>query len=117
MPQLLRDILAQVIQGYDGCIVLKGKKALQSPSGQTISPDVVILGLTAAEDAMLVPALLARWPDAHVMTLMLADEDVAAYALTPECRALGRLSPSEIVDSLCEAIARKRDCVDELVED
>jgi hypothetical protein len=118
MPQLLRDILAQAIQVRGECELLKGStRGLRSLTEQTASPDVVILGLTAAEDTTLVPALLTRWPGAQVMTLMLAGEDLTAYELTPTQQALGKLSPREIVDSLCEAIARKRARTQELTED
>jgi hypothetical protein len=109
MPQLLREILAQAIQVRSECELLTGStRGLRSLTDQAASPDVVILGLTAAEDTTLVPALLTRWPGAQVMTLMRAGEDVTAYELTPCQRALGKLSPGEIVDSLCEAITRKR---------
>jgi DNA-binding NarL/FixJ family response regulator len=118
MPQLLREILAQAIQGRSECELLKGSaRGLRSLTEQTASPDVVILGLTAAEDTTLVPALLTRWPGAQVMTLMPAGQDVTAYELTPHERELGKLSPGEIVDSLCEAISRKRALTQDLTED
>ena len=116
IPQLLRDMLAQAIQVHGDCELIKGtKRALELPE-QMVSPDVVILGLMAAEDATLVAPLLARWPGAHVMTLAPVGEDVTAYALKPHCRALGQLSPDEVVDSLRAATARRRERLDEFAE-
>jgi hypothetical protein len=118
MPRLLRDILAQAVQGHGDCELVKDvRRSRPACGGQPVSPDVVILGLTAVEDATLVAALLARWPCARVVTLMPADEDVTAYELRPERRALGRLSPLEIVDSCHDAIRRTREMADESIEE
>jgi DNA-binding NarL/FixJ family response regulator len=110
MPQLLRGVLEHAIQLQSDCELLKEtRRAFQMFTDQTVSPDIVILGLTAAEDTTLVPALFARWPTAQVMTVMQAGDDAAVYELRPRRRALGQMSPAEIVDTLREAVHRTRE--------
>lgn len=110
MPQLLRGILEHAVQLQSDCELLKDtRRAFQMLAEQTVPPDIVILGLTAAEDATLVPALFARWPTAQVMTVMQAGDDAAVYELRPRRRALGQMSPAEIVETLCEAVHRSRE--------
>lgn len=111
---MLRDILEHAIQIHSDCELLHDTGcALQMPAERTAPPDVVILGLTAAADATLVPALFARWPGAQVMTVMPAGEDPAVYELRTHRKALGHLSPGEIIDSLREGIHRSRELTQE----
>jgi hypothetical protein len=110
MPQLLRGILEHAIQLRDDCELLRDTKGVfQLLSDRTILPDVVIVGLTASEDAMLVPALFARWPLAQVMTVMPAGEDTVLYQLKPHRRTLGQMPPAEIVEALREAVQQSRE--------
>jgi len=74
----------------------------------SFAPDIVILGLMAEEDASIVPALFARWPQAQVMTVMQAGDDAAVYELRPRRRSLGQMSPQEVVDTLCDSVRRER---------
>jgi DNA-binding NarL/FixJ family response regulator len=109
MPQLLRGILEHAIQLQSGCELLRDTGRALPMMATTALPDIVILGLTAAEDATLVPALFARWPAAQVMTVMQAGDDAAVYELRPRRRALGQMSPAEIVATLHEAVDRSRE--------
>jgi DNA-binding NarL/FixJ family response regulator len=110
MPQLLRGILEHAVQLQSDCELLKEtKRSFQMFTDQKVSPDIVILGLTAAEDTTLVPALFARWPTAQVMTVMQAGDDAAVYELRPRRRPLGQMSPAEIVDTLRDAVHRSRE--------
>ena len=114
MPQLLRDILEHDIQLQSDFELLKDtRRAFQMLTEQMVPPDVVILGLSAAEDATLVPALFARWPTAQVMTVTQAGDDAAVYELRPHRRPLGQMSPAEIVESLRDAVHRSREFVQE----
>lgn len=114
LPQLLREILEHAIRLQSDCELLKGTRGgFQMLTEQTLPPDIVILGLTAAEDATLVPALFARWPEAQVMTVMQAGDDAAVYELRPRCRALGQRSPAEIVETLRDAVHRTREHLQE----
>ncbi len=110
MPQLLRGILEHSIQLQSDFELLKDtRRPLQMLTQQMAQPDVVILGLTAAEDATLVPALFARWPAAQVVTVTQADDSAAVYELRPYRRLLGQMSPAEIVESLRDAVHRSRE--------
>jgi DNA-binding NarL/FixJ family response regulator len=109
MPQLLRGILEYAIQRHSDCELMQDPRGVfQMLTDRTITPDVVIIGLTATEDATLVPALFARWPRVQVMTVMAAGEDAVVYELKPQRRTLGQMSPAEIVDTLRDAVHRNR---------
>jgi DNA-binding NarL/FixJ family response regulator len=104
-PHLLRGILEHEILVRSGFELLKETRGVyQMLTEERLPPDVVILGLRAAEDATLVPALFARWPRAQVMTVTQAGNDVAVYELRPRQRVLGQMSPTEILEALQEAV-------------
>jgi DNA-binding NarL/FixJ family response regulator len=114
MPQLLRGILEQAVQLHGDCTLVKNTgRVFATPTEQMVPPDIVILGLTAAEDATLVPALFACWPRAQVMTVMQAGDDAAAYELRPRRTELGQMSPAEIVETLRAAVRRSREMPEE----
>ena len=100
VPQLLRGILEHAIRRHGDC---------EMQTEHAGPPDFVILGLTDTEDATLLPGLFARWPRAQVMTLMQAGDDAAVYELHLGRRALGPVSPAEILDTLREAVQRRRE--------
>ena len=114
MPQLLRGILERAIQ-IDGDCELWSDSRLEVPltSTHTTAPDIVMLGLTVAQDAPLVPALLARWPGTQVMTVTQAGEEAVVYELRPRRRSLGQMSPAEIVGTLREAVLERRNHLEE----
>src|SRR5688572_28691563 len=104
MPQLLRGILEHAIQTHgapDG--LMDAPHALALSKEPDVSPDVVILGLTAPGDTTLLSALFGRWPQAQVMTLTPAGHDAALYELRLGREALGAVSPAEIVQVVREA--------------
>jgi DNA-binding NarL/FixJ family response regulator len=104
MPPLLRGILEHEVQLQSDCELLKDARRPFHPLPEQASPpDIVILGLTAAQDATLVPALLARWPLAQVMTVTEAGDDAAVFELRPRRRELGQMSPAELIQTLREA--------------
>jgi len=102
VPKLLRDILQHATRHEDDF-------ELETEVEPVVSPDVVILGLTAAEDLTLVPALLARWPCAQVLTVTHTGGDVVAYEFNPRRQALGEMSPAEIFAKLRDTVRRKRE--------
>jgi DNA-binding NarL/FixJ family response regulator len=109
VPPLLRGILEHAIQLQSGCELVKDtRRAFQMLKEQGSQPDIVILGLSTAEDATLVPALFARWPAAQVMTVTQSGQDAAVYELSPRSRALAESSPDEIMDTLRQAVERSR---------
>jgi hypothetical protein len=109
MPQLLREILEHEVHKRSDCELVKdGRGAVQLLTERVVPPDVVIIGLTAREDEALVPAVFARWPGAHVMTVTPTGNDLVVYELTPKQEELAPLSPSGIVDTLRNAVRRSR---------
>jgi DNA-binding NarL/FixJ family response regulator len=110
IPRLLRDILEHSIQLRSDCELLKDTRGgLEMLRAQTIPPDIIVLGLTAAQDATLMPALFARWPMAQIVTVTHAGDDGAVYELRPRRRVLGQMSPTEIVEALREAVLSSRE--------
>jgi hypothetical protein len=107
---LLRDILEHAIRNEADYELLVGRNnATEMSAGHVVPPDVVILGLTAAEDATLVPTLFARWPGAQVLTVMQTDGDAVVHEFTPRRQALGEISPAEILVTLRDSVLRKRE--------
>ena len=109
MPQLLRDILEDELHKRSDCeLVRDGRGALRLLTERIVAPDVVIIGLTAREDEALVPAVFARWPGAHVVTVAPTGTDVVVYELTPKQEELAPMSPAGIVDILRNTVRRSR---------
>ena len=114
LPQLLRGILEHAIQQRSDCKLLKGPRhGLGLGAERAEPPDVVILGVTAAEDTTLVPALFARWPWAQVMTVIQTGDEATVYELRPRRRTMGPMSPDEIVVALLAVVRRRRELVRE----
>jgi hypothetical protein len=110
LPQLLRGILEHAVHHRRDCVLLKEPgRAFPMSLEPAAAPDIVILGLTAAQDATLVPALFARWPQAHVMTVTEGGDDAAIYEWRPSRQSMGQMSPDEIVAALRDAVQRRRD--------
>jgi DNA-binding NarL/FixJ family response regulator len=110
MPQLLRGMLEEAVQTHDDCMLLKHSgRVFAALTERMAPPDIVVLGVTAAEDATLVPALFAQWPRAQVMTVMQTGDETAAYELRPRRTALGQMSPAEMVETLRELVYRSRE--------
>ncbi|HEY8550337.1 MAG TPA: hypothetical protein VIL35_10305 [Vicinamibacterales bacterium] len=114
LPRLLRGMFVHAVQQHGDCELLQDTSSpLEMLTRCTSPPDIVILGLSADEDATLVPAIFARWPHAQVMTVMPAGEDAVLYELRPRQQRLGELSPAEIVAALHDAV-RQRGTADDV---
>ena len=106
---MLRDILEHAIGKDDQCELLRDSARVHSALiDEGPRPDVVILGLRATADVTLVPALFARWPRAHVVTVMPEGDEAVVYALNPRRRQLGALAPADLVAALREAVNSDR---------
>jgi DNA-binding NarL/FixJ family response regulator len=116
VPMLLRGILEHAIQQEpDYELIVDGTTALPTGSEQPTSPDVVIVGLTAVEDMPLLSALFARWPGAHVLTIMQTDGKAAVYELTFQRQILGDMSPFEILSTLRDSVRRKHELCEDVL--
>jgi DNA-binding NarL/FixJ family response regulator len=110
VPPLLREIFEHEMQLQSSCELLRDpRQAFQMLMEPPVTPDIVILGLTDTDDATLLPALFAQWPRAQVMTITKTGADAAVYELQPRRQTLTDLSPAEIVDTLRQAVERRRD--------
>jgi hypothetical protein len=110
LPQLLRGILEHAVWQRRDCELLTDTSPfIPKLPRADVAPDIVILGLTAAQDATLVPGLFARWPRAFVMTVLEADGEASLYELRPSRRPMGQMSPDEIVEELGDAVRRRRE--------
>jgi len=108
MPLMLRELLEHAIEQSNCELLRDTRDGLEILTQQGAAPDVIVLGLSAAEDATLVPVLFARWPMAQVVTVRM-DDDTAVYELRPHRRLLGQMSPTEIVETLREAVHESRE--------
>jgi DNA-binding NarL/FixJ family response regulator len=109
MPLLLRELLEHAIELQDDCELLQDtRRGLQTLAGNTAAPDIVVLGLSADEDATILPPLFARWPTAQIVTLTRSGEDAMAYELIPRRRVLGPRSPAEIIATAHDAVQKSR---------
>jgi DNA-binding NarL/FixJ family response regulator len=116
VPMLLRGILEHAIQQEpDYELIVDGTTALPTGSEQPTPPDVVIVGLTAVEDMPLLSALFARWPGAHVLTIMQTDGEAAVYKLTSQRQILGDMSPLEILSRLRDSVRRKHELCEDVL--
>src|SRR5262245_38765674 len=106
LPSLFRDILERAIYDDSRCELVKDVDPT-AMRGE-ISPDVIVLGLRANEDATLVPALLARWPCTQVITVMQDGDAAVIHELQTRRQELGELSAPEIVGMLRDAVERSR---------
>ena len=100
----------RAMQVADECEIVKDMDDALTRTSR-MPPDAVILGLTAAEDTTLVPAIFARWPRAKIMTVGLTHA-ATLYELWPNRRACGQMSPSEITETLRDAVRRGLDSPD-----
>ena len=105
VPRLLREVLEHAIH-QDGAFQVMSASDASAASSEQLQPDMVILGLTADEDSTLVPALFARWPRAPILTVMQQGQTAALYELRRHRRALGEVSPAEMVRTLRAAVLR-----------
>jgi DNA-binding NarL/FixJ family response regulator len=109
IPPLLRGIFEYAIEGHGECEIIRDTKcAFHMLWEPREPPDIVILGVTAMEDAAIVSTLFARWPQARVMTVTQSGEGAMVYELRPRRQVLGQMSPDEIVQTLHEAVRRSR---------
>jgi hypothetical protein len=110
MPPLLRELFEHAVERRDDCALLKDSRSiLDMLRGSTECPDVVIVGLTTADEAAVVPALFARWPNAQVMTVTATGQGGMVYELKPHRRVLDEMSPAEIVETLLATIRHERE--------
>ena len=105
VPKLLRDILELTIRLRDGFEVIRDTRpALQALKESGPVPDVVVLGLSAEDDAPLVPVVLSRWPLAQVITVSEGGKNVELAHLDPHSRTLLQPTPEAIVEWFGKAI-------------
>lgn len=110
IPQLLRGILEHALQLDGECELTRdSRRGIDVLTEHLEPPDIVILGLTAAEDATLVPAILTQWPHARVMTVTQTGDNATLYQLRPEHRPLGELSAAGIVRTLRDSMPRSHE--------
>lgn len=105
VPKLLRDILERAIRLRDGLEVIRDTRPIfQALRESGPVPDVVVLGLTAEDDAPLVSAVLSRWPLVRVITVTDGGTSIEIAYLDPHGRTLLEPTPDAIVDWFDQAM-------------
>jgi len=113
MPPLLRELFEHAIELRNDCMLLKdSRRVLEMFSRPAERPDVVVVGLTMADDAAVVPALFAHWPSAQIMTVTAAGDGGMVYELKPHHRILEEMSPAEIIEALHATVCYERRALD-----
>jgi chemotaxis response regulator CheB len=106
VPKLLRDILERAIRQRDGFELIRdARPALKALTEGGPAPDVVVLGLSAEDDAPLVPVVLSRWPLARVITISGGGKSVEIAHLAPCSRTLLQPTPEAIIEWFSETLA------------
>lgn len=105
VPKLLRDILERAIRSRDGIEMIRDTRpTLEAMTESGPVPDVVVLGLSAEDDAPLVPIVLSRWPLARVITIHEGGRSAEVARLHPQSRKLLQPTPEAIFQCLGEAM-------------
>ena len=105
VPKLLRDIFERAIRLRDGFEVIRDTRPMfQALRESGPVPDVMVLGLTAEDDAPLVPVVLSRWPLARVITVSGGGACIEIAHLDPHGRKLLQPTPDAIVEWFSKAL-------------
>lgn len=106
LPPLLRDIIQHSVNAAGGFELVT--ELDQRRSGIAAAPDFVVLGLASDGDAMLVPVIHARWPDALVLAVMTDGSETVAYECKVDRRVLGPMGPGELIGALQRSVRQRR---------
>ena len=97
MPQILRDILEHAVRRQPDLELIH----------DAVAPDVVILGATSLDLIRMPLSVLEKWPGARVMIVTPGEGDAALFELRPHVTALGRVSPTELIERIRQSAANR----------
>jgi DNA-binding NarL/FixJ family response regulator len=103
-PQMLRDILEQVISGEPDMDVIPEPARPDVRS----SSDLVVVDAGDDDAAERGRELLREWPLSRVLLIRARGQNVSMYELVPQGRDLGELSPRQLVEAIRSAVHRER---------
>ena len=101
-PKMLRDILEQAIVSQPDMEVIPEPVTRPLPV-EDVSPDVVVVDVNEADSGEGARALLSRWPDSHVLTIVARGHMVRKYELAPRRVDLGEMSPDQLIHAIRSA--------------
>jgi hypothetical protein len=107
-PQMLRDILEQVIAGEPDMDLIPEPLQPTLLSDVRPSSDVVVVDASDGDAAERGRALLLEWPLSRVLLIRARGQNVSMYELVPQGRDLGELSPRQLVEAIRSAVHRER---------
>lgn len=112
LPPLLRDIVRDAVRAQPDMEVVaeSGRAELAAAlrdGGGAAEPDVVLLGVSRADDERTCAATLLAPPERRILTIETSGRAAAVYELRLERTPLGELSPAGLVDAI-RAGARRR---------
>src|SRR5262245_19047577 len=99
-PTMLRNILEQAIASEPDMEVIPEPVVPPPTEGQLRLPDVVVVGMSHSEPAEGARALLAQWPQSHVLIITARGHRVLRYELLPRGVDLGEMSPVQLTDAI-----------------
>jgi hypothetical protein len=94
MPQILHDILEHAVRRQPDLELIH----------DGVAPDVVILGATSLDLVRMPLAVLEKWPATRVMIVTPGEGDAALFELRPHVTALGRVSPSDLIQRIRQSV-------------
>jgi DNA-binding NarL/FixJ family response regulator len=104
VPNILRDILAQVISSEVDMELIPAPVAPQAAGGPPLAPDVVIAGASESEPGDAARALLARWPHSHMLMIAARGHQVLSCDMYLRITELGEVSPDQFVQAIRSAV-------------
>jgi hypothetical protein len=100
MPGLLSDIVRHAVLAQTDMALVAAPRVRGLALGEA---DVVVVGLPTARQAEECSRLLYANPTAKVVAIGTDDGRASLYELTPQCVALGDLSPEGLVEAIRRA--------------
>ena len=103
MPTLLRDLMRNAVNAAGMVVVAEHETAAEALDGLELRPGpLVVVGAAEELGEDVVARLLARAPDARVLTIAVGGAGATLHELRPHRKALGDASPSRLVAALSE---------------
>jgi hypothetical protein len=107
IPSILREILEHEIRLHPDLRLLGAESAWPArPAAASDEPHAVVLASAVAGDPSVTTTWFSRFPRARIVVVAPTDGAAELYELRRHRRALGNVSPSELVATLRRSAVR-----------
>ena len=105
MPRLLREMFEhEILRGTTLELVDEQRALLNVVAMNSLIPDFVIIGTASPERSRMPSTFLSRWPSARIVAVAPAKGHAFVYELKLQATELGRVSPAELVETICKTM-------------